>query len=334
MTERKDADMENRVCKVLGIEKPIIQGPALWLTNAEFVAACSNAGILGVIGLNAGETEFVYTVEETMERTRNVIRKTKALTDKPFALNVGPVDPVEDVFTEATIQLMVEEGVSIALYWGSVIPYWFDRFHENGIKVIYRADTPSVENTRAAVAAGADVIAATGFDEGGTLPVRVVGTFSVVPMVVDAAEGKVPVVACGGIADERTAKAAFALGAEGVLVGTAFLLSKESIVAENIKQQALTLNADDMLMYRVLPAFYRTVPGELPDKLVRMSKEGASEAEIFDAQNRYTGMRDGMLYGDLSKGFASFGLGISMIHEIQSVAEIVDRLMKGIREPL
>ena len=326
--------MANRVCEILGIEKPIIQGPALWLTDANFVAACCEAGVLGVLGLNAGQTEYVYTVEETMERTREQIRKVKELTDKPFALNVGPVDPATDQFTAPTIDLMVEEGVPVALYWGEVIPYWFDKFHEKGIKVIFRAATPTIENTKAAVAAGADVIAATGFDEGGTLPVQAVGTFSIVPMLADEAEGKVPIVACGGIADERTAKAAFVLGAEGLLVGTAFLLSEESLVADNIKNAVVNLNAEDMMMYRVLPAFYRTIPGELPNKLVEMSKNGASEAEIFEAQNKHLGIRNGMLFGDLSNGFASFGLGISMIHKIEPVSVIANRLTDGIREYL
>lgn len=326
--------MANRVCDILGIEKPIIQGPALWLTDADYVAACCEAGVLGVLGLNAGQTDYVYTVEETMERTREQIRKIKALTDKPFALNVGPLDPESDLFTAPTLELMAEEGVSAALYWGDVIPYWFDKFHEKGIKVIFRAATPTIENTKAAVAAGADIIAATGFDEGGTLPVQAVGTFSIIPMLADAAEGKVPIVACGGIADERTAKAAFVLGAEGLLVGTAFLLSEESLVADNIKQAAVRLHADDMMMYRALPAFYRTMPGELPDKLVAMSKNGASEADIFEAQHKHLGIRNGMLFGDLSNGFASLGLGISLIHDIEPVSVIVNRLMDGIREYL
>lgn len=324
--------MGNRVCEILGIEKPIIQGPAFWLTDARFVATCSESGALGVLGYNAGQTENVYTVEETMARTKEQIRKVKELTNKPFGLNVGPTDPKTDTFTEATLELMAEEGVPVALYWGEVIPEWFDRFHEKGIKVIFRAGTPSIENTKATIAAGADVIVATGFDEGGTLPVRTVGTFSIPPMLVDAAEGKVPIVACGGIADARTAKASFALGAEGVLVGTAFLLSEESVVAQNIKEAAIKLNAEDLLMYRTVPAFYRSLPGELPEKLVELSKSGASEEEIFEAQGRYMGMRDGMLFGDLSKGFASFGLGLSMIHKIEPVAAIVDHLMDGIRE--
>ena len=237
---------------------------------------------MGVLGLNAGQTDYVYTVEETMERTREQIRKIKALTDKPFALNVGPLDPESDLFTAPTLELMAEEGVSAALYWGDVIPYWFDKFHEKGIKVIFRAATPTIENTKAAVAAGA----------------------------------------------------AFVLGAEGLLVGTAFLLSEESLVADNIKQAAVRLHADDMMMYRVLPAFYRTMPGELPDKLVAMSKNGASEADIFEAQHKHLGIRNGMLFGDLSNGFASLGLGISLIHDIEPVSVIVNRLMDGIREYL
>lgn len=162
----------------------------------------------------------------------------------------------------------------------------------------------------------------------------VIGTFSITPMIVDATEGKVPVLACGGIADKRTAKAAFALGAEGLLVGTALLLSKESIVAENIKEQAIKANADDLLMYRVAPTYYRSLPGEIPNKLKKMSDSGASGDEIFAAEYKFNGMRNGMLFGDLSKGFASFGLGISLIHGIDPVAKIIDRLMDGIKEYL
>lgn len=136
--------------------------------------------------------------------------------------------------------------------------------------------------------------------------------------------------AAGGIADSRTAKAAFALGAEGLYVGTAFLMSKESPLADNIKMLALKADADTLIMYRTLPAYYRSLPGELPNKLLQMSKAGASEEEIYKAQNAYIGMRDGMLFGDLTKGYASFSLGISLIHEIESIEVIIDKLMSGI----
>ncbi|MDO5296986.1 MAG: nitronate monooxygenase [bacterium] len=323
--------MKNRVCEILGIEKPIVQGPTFWLTDGKYVGAISEAGGLGVLGFNAGQKQSVRTAEETVANMRREVKIVKSITDKPFGINIGPTDPASDIFTLPMLDMMQEEGIHAAV-WASVTfdPYWVKACHERGIKIIYRAHTPTAEDTVRAIEAGVDMVVATGFDEGGTVPSKVVGTFSVVPMIVDAAQGKVPVLACGGIADERTAQAAFVLGAEGLFVGTAFLLSEESVVAQNIKEMAISSDADDLLLYRTVPAYYRSLPGELPNKLLAMSQAGASEEEIFKAQNAYNGMRDGMLFGDLSQGFASFGLGISLIHAIEPVSVIIDRLMRGV----
>lgn len=323
--------MKNRVCEILGIEKPIVQGPTNWLTDGKYVAAVSAAGGLGVLGINAGQKEVVRTVEETIANMRREVKIVKSITDKPFGINIGPTDHEKDIFTLPMLDMMKEEGVH-AVVWASMTfdPFWVIACHDRGIKIIYRAHTASVEDTERAIEAGVDMIVATGFDEGGTVPCKVVGTFSIIPMIVDAAKGRVPVLACGGIADERTAQAAFVLGAEGLFVGTAFLLSKESVVAENIKEAVVKADANDLLMYRTVPAYYRSLPGELPNKLLEMSKAGASEEEIYKAQNAYVGMRDGMLFGDLTKGYASFGLGISLIHSIEPVSVIMDRLMRGV----
>ncbi len=324
----------NRICDILGIEKPIIQGPLNWLTNGHYVGAVSKAGGLGVLGINAGQREPVFTIEETVENMRREINIVRQITDKPFGINVCPTsdDTSVDKFTEPMFNLMVAEGVRVAVMVGNFMPGWTAKFKEKGIKVVFRAGDPSAENTRTAVAGGADVIVATGFDEGGTIPSKAVGTFAIVPLVVDAAEGKVPVMAAGGITDERTAKAAFALGAEGLYVGTALMMSKESPLAENIKDLGVKADADDLIMYRTVPAYYRSLPGKLPNKLLEMSRNGATEEEIYKAQHAYIGMRDGMLLGDLSKGYASFGLGISFIHKVEPVAVILDRLMKGISD--
>ncbi|AYM01901.1 NAD(P)H-dependent flavin oxidoreductase [Levilactobacillus yiduensis] len=321
--------MTNRICDILGIEKPIIQGPLLWLTDAKLVAAVSNAGGLGMLGFNAGQTEPTKSVTETMDRMRREIRKTKALTTKPFGLNFGPTeDWRNDAFTEPTLQLLIDEHIPVVSYVGPVIPELFTKLHENDIKIVYRYITPTIENAREAEANGADIIVATGFDEGGTVPERTIGTLSIVPMIADAVD--VPVMAAGGITDARTAKAVMDLGAEGVYCGTAFLASEESRLADNIKRAMLTANAEDLLMYRTLPAFYRSLPGEVPNHLVELDQQGATKEAIFTAGNRYDGMRQGMLFGDLSKGFASFGLGISNIHAIEPVQTIVDRLAEGV----
>ena len=120
------------------------------------------------------------------------------------------------------------------------------------------------------------------------------------------------------------------MGAEGLFVGTAFLLSEESVAAANIKEMAVQSDADDLLMYRTVPSFYRSLPGELPNKLLEMSKAGATEEEIYQAQHAYDGMRDGMLFGNLSLGYASFGLGIPMIHAVEPISVIMDLLMRGV----
>lgn len=321
----------NRVTEILGIEKPIIQGPLAWLTNGRYAAAVSAVGGLGVLGISAGQKVAATTVEETVENMRREIRIARQITDKPLGLNVAPGHELTDIFTQPMLDLMVEEGVQVAVMVGEFSAYWTKKFKEAGIKVVFRAATPTVENTQEAIDGGADIIVATGFDEGGTVPEKVIGTFSIVPMIVDAAKGRVPVMAAGGIADKRTAEAAFALGAEGLFVGTAFMMSEEGLLADNIKEMALKANASDLVMYRTVPAFYRSLPGELPDKLVEMSKSGASEEDIFQAMLAYDGMRNGMLLGDLSQGFASFGLGISMIDKIEPIADIMDKLMSGIQ---
>ncbi|NEW62678.1 nitronate monooxygenase [Granulicatella sp. zg-ZJ] len=326
--------MTNRITEILGIEKPIIQGPLAWLTNGRYAGAVSAAGGLGVLGISAGQTVAATTVEETVENMRREIRIARQITNKPLGLNVAPGHPMTDIFTQPMLDLMVEEGVSVAVMVGDFSAEWTKRFHDKGIKVVFRAATPTVENTEEAIQGGADIIVATGFDEGGTVPEKVIGTFSIVPMIVDAAKGRVPVMAAGGIADARTARAAFALGAEGLFVGTAFMMSEESILASNIKELALKSNASDLLLYRTVPAYYRSLPGDIPNKLLEMSQAGASEEDIFEVQRGYNGMRDGMLFGDLSKGFASFGLGISMIDKIEPVAVIMDKLMSGIEELL
>ncbi|MFD1472099.1 NAD(P)H-dependent flavin oxidoreductase [Companilactobacillus mishanensis] len=323
--------MKNRITEILNIEKPIIQGPLLWLTDAKLVAAVSNAGGMGMLGFNAGQTTVTKSIDETIERMRQQIKETRKLTDKPFGLNFGPTGTDNDPFSEPMLKLMIEEKIPAVTYVGPIVPELFKKLKDNNIKIIYRYGTPNIENTKEAEKNGADIIVATGFDEGGTVPEKVIGTFSIVPMIVDAVD-HTPVMAAGGITDERTAEAAFALGAEGVYAGTAFLASEESRMADNIKQQLPGLNAEDMLMYRDVPAYYRSIPGELPNKLVEMDKAGKSGEEIFDASNRYDGMRLGMLVGDLSQGFASFGLGISNIHAIEPVQVIVDRLNAGIEE--
>ncbi|AUW50577.1 hypothetical protein DCJ80_06840 [Salmonella enterica subsp. enterica serovar Kentucky] len=173
--------------------------------------------------------------------------------------------------------------------------------------------------------AGADIIVATGFDEGGTLPGTALGTFSIVPLIADSVQS-VPVMAAGGIADSRTARAAHALGAEGVFAGSVFIGTEESRVPQSVKDKIINANGLDLLLFRTLPDYYRSLPGKLADKLVSMDKAGASNEELAQTMGGLRGLRIGMLEGNTDEGYIALGTGIGNIRSIKSVAEVVNEL--------
>ncbi|MEW7312820.1 nitronate monooxygenase [Buttiauxella gaviniae] len=320
----------NRICQILGIEKAVIQGPLSWLTDARLVAAVSNAGGLGVLGPNAGLTAetAVSTPEETAEKMREEIRKTKKLTEKPFGVNLIPT-PENDVWTPPILRVIKEEGVKVVVYTGygdgAIIPALFNELKEAGVSIIYRDINPTPENTRLAEAAGADIIVATGFDEGGTLPGKALGTFSIVPLIADAVRN-VPVLAAGGITDSRTARAAHALGASGVFAGSVFISTEESRVPQSVKDKIIEADGLDMMLFRTIPDYYRSLPGKLAEKLVQMDKAGASNEELGKTMGGLRGLRIGMLEGNTDEGYISLGTGIGSIQGVKSVAEVVDEL--------
>lgn len=318
------------VSRILGIEKNVIQGPLSWLTDARLVAAVSNAGGLGVLGPNAGLTAetAVSTPEATAEKMREEIRKTKTLTEKPFGVNLIPMAE-NDIWTPSIVKVIKEEGVHAVVYTGygegSLIPALFHELKNAGINIIYRDINPSPENTRSAEAAGADIIVATGFDEGGTLPGIALGTFSIVPLIADAVKN-IPILAAGGITDRRTAMAAHALGAQGVFAGSAFISTVESRVPQSVKNKIVAANGLDMRLFRTLPDYYRSLPGKLADKLVALDKSGASKEELANVMGGLRGLRLGMLEGNTDDGYISLGTGIGSIRSVKSVADVVAEL--------
>ncbi|QGN37851.1 NAD(P)H-dependent flavin oxidoreductase [Klebsiella oxytoca] len=323
----------NRICQILKIEKPVIQGPLSWLTDARLVAAVSNAGGLGVLGPNAGLTAgmAVATPEETAEKMREEIRKTKRLTEKPFGVNLIPA-PENDIWTPPILQVIKEEGVRAVVYTGygegGVIPTLFNELKEAGIAIIYRDINPTPVNTRLAEEAGADIIVATGFDEGGTLPGTALGTFSIVPLIADSVKN-IPVMAAGGITDSRTARAAHALGAEGVFAGSVFIGTEECRVPPSVKNRIIAANGLDLLLFRTQPHYYRSLPGKLAENLVSMDEAGASREELGRVMGGLRGLRIGMLEGNADEGYISLGTGIGNIHSVKSVAWVVNELTVG-----
>lgn len=321
---------ENRVTEILGIKYPIIQGAMSWITNAELVAAVSNAGGLGILGPHAGHNTNPNSFEEIYGRLKAEIRKVKSLTDKPFGV---PVFLSYDLSTvDAIADLVIDEGVKVVLLNG-MDDYDYkplvQKLKENNIKTIFRSLTPTVANAQYAEKIGADILVATGFDEGGTVPEKIIGTFSIVPMIADAVN--IPVMAAGGIADVRGVRAAFALGAEGVFSGTVFIATKENPAADNVKQLILNHNASDLLIFKTNPAYYRSIPTPYSEELVAMDEGGKTRDEIANKMYGEQGLKVGMLDGNLENGYITVGNGLSFIKKIRSVKEVVEDLMQDFK---
>ena len=316
--------MKNRVTEIFNIEKPLIQGPLNSLTNPEFIASVSEAGGLGILGPNAGEARVTRSPIETTERMRKEVKKIKQLTNKPFASTIMVSEDI--TYVNYIVDMLIEENVPIVLINGLLDQEVFNKLKANNIKIIFRPLTPTTENAKASENMGADVFVATGFDEGGTVPERVIGTFSIVPMIADAIN--IPVIAAGGIGDVRGVRAAFCLGAEGVYVGSVLIPTIENPAAENVKQYIVDSKAEDLILFRTLPAYYRSLPGKLARELEAMDKNGATNEALAKHMGAGRNMRLGMVEGDTENGYVSVGTGISPIKSIRSVKEVIDDLMQ------
>ena len=303
----------NRICQILKIEKPVIQGPMFWLTDAKLVAAVSEAGGLGVLGPHAGQNSLPKDDNERAERMREEIKKVKKLTSKPFGINIFHSGQNPDIQLQLMLKVFYEEKV----------------LKSHGVTVVYRHLNFTPELARRAEKAGADIIVATGMDEGGTLPGHNIGTFSIVPLIVDSVN--IPVMAAGGITDRRTFNAAMALGAEGAFCGTLFLSAKEARTSQNVKEMMVKANATDIDFFRTIPYYYRSIPTPLSQKLVQMDKDLKTRDELYNAMHPMRNMKFGMLDGQIDVGYVSVGLGISMIHSIRSCKEIIDDITQDFK---
>ncbi len=312
----------NRVCEILGIEKPVVQAPMTWITSPEMVAAVSNAGGLGVLGFNAGFETGKATPEETAEEMRRQIRRTKELTDKPFGMNVMTSAFDGAGFSKATIQVCIEEKVPVLVAIGALDAEQVKEWKAAGFKIIYRDMYPTVTSAKDAEAVGVDILVATGCDEGGGMPVEATGTMVKTALMADAVS--IPVLAAGGIVNEAMAKASACVGAEGAYAGTRFVLSKECRAAQATKDDILNTGADDLIVLTEADGYlkWRSTPHKVAKEAIEENMKGnmkPSTGSFFF----------GMLKGDLDAGINSVSSAASLIKSIDSCEEIVNELARG-----
>ena len=305
-----------RLCDLLGIEYPIIQGGMLWLATAELAAAVSNTGALGVISPHAGMEKH----GDCLENLRLQIARTRGLTKRPFGINI----PLNLQQGGMLIDMVLRERVGIIVTAaGDPHPYT-ELLKKEGVKVLHvvstvkQAQVAESSGVHAVIAEGAEAAAHIGFEE--------LSLFSLIPQVADAVS--IPVIAAGGVVDARGAVAAFALGAEGVQLGTRFVAVEENIAHPNYKQAILESKDTDTVITcrRLLPT--RSLKTEFSQRLLALENTGASADELRNFLG-YSRARKGQIEGDLENGEVYCGSSAGLIKEILSAATVVRRLVEG-----
>ena len=305
--------MKSRLCELLGIEYPIIQGGMAWVATAELAAAVSNGGGLWLIAAGGAPADVV----------REQIRKCRTLTDKPFGVNVMLMSP----FAEEVMQMIIEEKPAVVATGAGNPAKYIPLLKEAGIKVM--PVVPSVALAARMEKSGADAVIAEGTEAGGHI--GELTTMVLIPQIVDAVS--VPVVAAGGFADKRGTMAAFSLGADGIQVGTRFICSDECIAHENYKQAVIKAkDRDAVVTGRSTGAPVRALKNKLTKEYDRLEKEGASFEEI--EKLGVGGLRRAFEEGDVEMGSLMAGQSAAMVKKIEPCADIIKSYFEGIEDAI
>lgn len=306
--------MKTRLTELLGIEYPIIQGGMQWIATAEFAAAVSNAGGLGII--NA--TRF-----QDKESLVEELRLARSLTDKPFALNISML-PKKDVKdnTAMYFEAAFEAGVPIVETSGRNPGEFIGMCHDHNIKVIHKV--PAVRYAKTVQREGVDAVSIVGFECAGHPGMDDVSTFALIPQAADSLD--IPFAAGGGIADARGFMAALALGADGVVMGTRFVATEECPIHPNFKQRLLdTDEFGTMLVQRSLRNANRVVKNEAAQKTLDMENHGATLQELLTV---ISGKIQRKCYetGDTEGCLFPIGQCSGIIHEIVTIKQVFDEI--------
>ncbi|MBY8991897.1 MAG: nitronate monooxygenase [Candidatus Lokiarchaeota archaeon] len=313
--------IKTKVTEMLGCKYPIISGTMANISYPEFVAAVSNAGACAVLA---------SANYQTPEELREGIRKTQSLTDQPFAVNINlfpammPPEKLEDYVT-ATL----DEGVKIIETSGHKAPAdLVPKFKDGGAIWIHKC--AGVRYAKTAASLGADIITVVGYENGGATGTLDIGTFVMIPSVVDAID--VPVIAGGGITDGRGIAAALALGAEGVIMGTRMMATKECPLHDNLKQAFVQASETDThLVMRSIRNTHRVWRNQAAEKIIELESKKAPLQEIIQVASGQNA-RKMYIEGDITAGMVSCGQGVGLVKDIPTVKELLDRIMKEAEE--
>lgn len=298
--------MKTRITELLGIEEPVIQGGMAWVAEYHLAAAVSEAGGLGIIGAASAPPEVV----------REQIRKVKERTSKPFGVNVMLMNPN----APEVAKVVVEEQVPVVTTGAGNPAKFMSLWKEAGVKVI--PVVASVAMAKLMVRGGADAVVAEGMESGGHIGSTT--TMALVPQVADAIDA--PVIAAGGIADGRGIAAAFMLGAEGVQIGTRFVVTEEAQVHENYKECIMKArDIDSRVTGRSTGHPVRALRNKMTKEYLEKEQAGATFEELEHLT--LGGLRRAVVDGDVQSGSVMAGQIAGMIKEKLTCQEVIQKLV-------
>lgn len=296
----------NKICNLLNIKYPIIQGGMAWVANASLASGVSNAGGLGIIAAGNAPKDVI----------KKEIRKCKELTKNPFGVNVMLLSP----FVDDIIDLIIEEKIEVITTGAGNPAKYIDRLKEAGTKII--PVVPSIALAQRMEKLGVDSVIVEGTEAGGHI--GELTTMVLTPQVADAVS--IPVIAAGGIADGRGIVAAFALGASGVQVGTRFICSNECTVHDNYKNLVLkSKDKDAIVTGRSTGHPVRTLKNKLAKEILSMEKQGVSPEELD--KKGIGSLRLATIEGDTEKGSFMAGQIASLVKDIKPCKEIIENMV-------
>ena len=301
--------INNRVTKLFSIEFPLIQAGMIWCSGWELASAVSNAGGLGIIGAGSMYPEVL----------KAQIKKCKAVTNKPFAVNLPLLYPS----IEAHVQTIIEEKIPIVFTSAGSPKKWTSLFKQHGIKVVHVVS--NVMFAQKSEAAGVDAIVAEGFEAGGHNGREETTTMCLIPVVAESVS--IPVIAAGGIGSGKAMAAAFALGAEGVQIGSRFVVTPESSAHINFKNAIVAANegATELTLKELTPV--RLMKNKFYHQIQDAYSNNASDNELKEILGRARA-KMGMFEGDLDEGELEIGQISSAIFAIKPAHLIVEEIMQ------
>ena len=309
--------MKTRITELFGIQHPIIQGGMHYVGLAEMAAAVSNAGGLGIItGLTQG----------TPNRLAEEIKRCRTMTAKPFGVNLTFLPSVKPPDYPGFVRTIIDSGVTIIETAGNNPAQYLPVLKEAGIKVIHKCT--SVRHALKAQTIGCDAVSVDGFECGGHPGEDDVPNFILLPRA--AEELDIPFVSSGGMADARSLVASLAMGAEGMNMGTRFIATQEAPVHENVKQALVAASElDTRLIMRPLRNTERVLNNAAVEKLLEKERALGPKLEFNDIAEELVGVYPRVMQqGELDAGGWSCGMVAGLVHDIPTVKELIDRIMR------